>query len=137
MRRGLDWIVFTPAALTFVRSTYVAMGSSLTDTRREHMPQFTRAQAEALLPAVRPLVEDLQRRVVAYRRRPSDPVAREIEALLREIAELGAELKDPDLGLIDFRGSVRGREVYLCWKLGEGDRISFWHDLESGFAGRK
>ena len=101
------------------------------------MPQFTRAQAEALLPTVRPLVEDLQRRVVAYRRRPSDPVAREIEALLREIAELGAELKDPDLGLIDFRGSLRGREVYLCWKLGEGERISFWHDLETGFAGRR
>ena len=101
------------------------------------MPQFTRAQAEALLPTVRPLVEDLQRRVAAYRRRPTDPVAREIEALLREIAELGAELKDPDRGLIDFRGSMRGREVYLCWKLGEGDRISFWHDLDTGFGGRR
>ncbi len=101
------------------------------------MPQFTRAQAEALLPTVRPLVEDLQRRVAAYRRRPTDPVAREIEALLREIAELGAELKDPDRGLIDFRSLMRGREVYLCWQLGEGDRISFWHDLETGFAGRK
>ena len=101
------------------------------------MPQFTRPQAEALLPTVRPLVEDLQRRIAAYRRRPTDPVAREIEALLREIAELGAELKDPDRGLIDFRASLRGREVYLCWKLGEGDRISFWHDLETGFAGRK
>ena len=101
------------------------------------MPQFTRAQAEALLPTVRPLVEELQRRVASYRRRPTDPVAREIEALLREIAELGAELKDPDRGLLDFRGLVRGREVYLCWQLGEGDRISFWHDLETGFAGRK
>ena len=101
------------------------------------MPQFTRAQAEALLPTVRPLVEDLQRRIAAYRRRPTDPVAREIEALLREIAELGAELKDPDRGLIDFRSVMRGREVYLCWKLGDGDRIAFWHDLETGFAGRK
>ncbi len=101
------------------------------------MPTYTRAEAEALLPKVRPLLEDLQRRIAAYRRRPTDPVAREIEALLREIAELGAEMKDPDLGLVDFRTVRRGREVYLCWKLGEGDRIAFWHDLETGFAGRK
>ncbi len=101
------------------------------------MPTYTRAEAEALLPKVRPLLEDLQRRIAAYRRRPTDPVAREIEALLREIAELGVEMKDPDLGLVDFRTVRRGREVYLCWKLGEGDRIAFWHDLETGFAGRK
>jgi len=101
------------------------------------MPQFTRVEAERRLAKVRPLLEDVQRRVAAYRRRPTDPVAREIEALLREIAELGAEVKDPEQGLIDFRTQRRGREVYLCWKLGEGDRISFWHDLEAGFAGRK
>ena len=101
------------------------------------MPQFTRAEAEALLPKVQPLLEDLQRRVTAYRRRPSDPVAREVEAILREIAELGVEVKDPDRGLVDFRTQMRGREVYLCWQLGEGQRIAFWHDLDSGFAGRK
>lgn len=101
------------------------------------MPTYTRAEAEKLLPRVRPLLEDLQRRIAAYRRRATDPVAREIEALLREIAELGVEVKDPDLGLIDFRTVRRGHEVYLCWKLGEGDRISFWHDLDTGFAGRK
>jgi hypothetical protein len=101
------------------------------------MPTYTRAEAEALLPKVRPLLEDLQRRIAAYRRRPSDPVAREIEALLRDIAELGVEVKDPDRGLVDFRTVRRGREVYLCWQLGEGDRIAFWHDLDTGFAGRK
>jgi len=79
------------------------------------MPQFTRLEAERQLAKVRPLLEDLQRRVAAYRRRPNDPVAREIEALLREIAELGAEVKDPEQGLIDFRTQRRGREVYLCW----------------------
>lgn len=101
------------------------------------MPTYTRTQAEALLPKVRPLLEDLQRRVTAYRRRPSDPVAQEIGALLKDIAELGVELKDPDRGLIDFRTKLRGREVYLCWQLGEGSHISYWHDLETGFAGRK
>jgi len=101
------------------------------------MPQFTRAEAEALLPKVQPLIEDLQRRAASYRRRPTDPVAREIEALLRELADLGVEVKDPDQGLVDFRAKMRGRDVYLCWRLGEGTRISFWHDLEAGFAGRK
>ena len=101
------------------------------------MPTYTRAQAEALLPKVRPLLEDLQRRVASYRRRPTGPVAREIEALVREIAELGVEVKDPDRGLIDFPTKMRGREVYLCWQLGDGERISFWHDLETGFAGRR
>lgn len=98
---------------------------------------FTRAEADALLPKVRPLLEDLQRRMTAYRRRPSDPVAREIEALLREIGDLGAEVKDPDQGLVDFRARMRGREVYLCWRLGEPDHIAFWHDLDAGFAGRR
>ena len=101
------------------------------------MPTFSRAQADALLPRVRPLLEDLQRRVAAYRRRPTDPVAREIEALLRELAELGVEVKDADRGLVDFRGVMRGREVYLCWQLGEPEHIAFWHDLDAGFAGRR
>ena len=104
---------------------------------REHMPTFTRSQAEALLPKVRPLLEDLQRRKQSYDRRPTDPVAKEINALLVEIARLGAEVKDPDKGLIDFRSLRRGREVYLCWMLGEGERVSYWHDLDSGFTGRK
>src|SRR5206468_2386376 len=137
MRRGLDCSVFTPAAVTLVSSTYVAIVLSSGILGREHMPTFTRAQAEALLPKVRPLLEDLQRRKQSYDRRPTDPVAKEINALLVEIARLGAEVKDPDKGLIDFRSLRRGREVYLCWMLGEGERVSYWHDLDSGFTGRK
>ncbi len=101
------------------------------------MPTFTRAEAESLLPKVRPLLEELKRRKATYDRRASEPLAREINAIIVEIASLGAEVKDPDRGLVDFRGLRRGREVYLCWRLGEGDRIRFWHDLDSGFAGRQ
>jgi len=101
------------------------------------MPQFTRAEAEGLLPRVRPLVEDLKRRKASYDSRPSAPVAREIEALLRELAELGVEVKDMDSGLIDFRTERDGEEVYLCWRLGEGDRIAWWHTLEGGFRSRR
>ena len=101
------------------------------------MPQFTRAEAEALIPRVRPLLEDLRRRKTTYDQRPSAPVAREIEALLRKVAELGIEVKDLDNGLIDFRSLRRGEEVYLCWRLGEGDRIAWWHTIEGGFAARR
>ena len=101
------------------------------------MPQFTRAEAEALLPRVRPLLEDLKRRKTTYDTRPSVPVAREIEALLHELAALGVEVKDIDSGLIDFRTQHGGEEAYLCWRLGEGDRIAWWHTLEGGFPARR
>lgn len=55
---------------------------------------------------------------------------------LTALREVGAELKDLDEGLVDFFAR-RGEElVYLCWKDGE-DRIRHWHDLRSGFPGRR
>jgi len=62
--------------------------------------------------------------------------AAEINGLVQQIQELGCELKDMDLGLIDFRAERDGREMYLCWKLGE-ERIGWWHDLHTGFASRQ
>ena len=62
--------------------------------------------------------------------------ASSFEKLLREMTLLGAHLKDLDDGLVDFL-TPRGEDlVYLCWKEGE-DRISYWHDMQSGFAGRR
>lgn len=59
-----------------------------------------------------------------------------LEQALEEIGRTGAQLKDLDDGLVDFFAQ-RGEElICLCWKEGE-DRIRFWHDLESGFAGRR
>jgi len=49
---------------------------------------------------------------------------------------MGIELKDPELGLVDFRSIREGREVYLCWQLGE-EHLSFWHEIDTGFAGRQ
>jgi hypothetical protein len=101
------------------------------------MPRFTRREADALIPTVRPLLEDLRRRKQAYDRRRSDPLLREMNALVAEIRKLGIEVKDLDLGLIDF-ATLRGeREVYLCWRLGEGDRVSWWHEIEAGYPGRQ
>lgn len=59
-----------------------------------------------------------------------------LEDFVDELSEIGCELKDYQTGLIDFVGRHEGRDVYLCWKLGE-DRITHWHELDSGFAGRQ
>ena len=53
-----------------------------------------------------------------------------------ELHEIGCELKDYQMGLIDFTGRHQGRDICLCWKLGES-AIAYWHETDSGFAGRK
>lgn len=53
-----------------------------------------------------------------------------------EICSRGCQLKDLESGLIDFPTIWEGREVYLCWKLGE-TRVGFWHEVEAGFSGRQ
>ena len=59
-----------------------------------------------------------------------------LEQLVDELSGVGVELKDYETGLVDFVGRHDGRDVYLCWKLGE-ERITHWHELNAGFAGRK
>jgi hypothetical protein len=59
-----------------------------------------------------------------------------LEDFVDELSEIGCELKDYQTGLIDFTGRHQGHDICLCWKLGE-DHIAFWHELNSGFAGRK
>ncbi len=57
-------------------------------------------------------------------------------ALNMMIADIGCELKDLGLGLVDFPSYRDGILVYLCWKSGE-PRIEYWHDIDAGFAGRQ
>jgi hypothetical protein len=61
--------------------------------------------------------------------------ATELEAISKQLAAWGIELKDPEQGLIDFNHRRNGDIVYLCFKLGEDD-IRWWHRREDGFAGR-
>ena len=56
--------------------------------------------------------------------------------LVSELETLGVQLKDFSRGLIDFPSLRDGRVVLLCWQLGEGDRLEWWHDVDAGFAGR-
>ena len=73
---------------------------------------------------------------IADSRRLTQEAARELDRLLSELETTGAELKSIDDGLLDFPSDRNGRIVYLCWRLGE-TKIAFWHDLDTGFAGRK
>ncbi len=124
---------------------------------------FTREEAEALLPQIAVVLRKIQEqrkemqqseeelgalriqamgnghhlheRTVGLQRN----LARQIQilqALVNELNAFGCELKDADSGLIDFLSLRNGREIYLCWRLGE-ERINYWHYLDAGFAGRQ
>ena len=62
--------------------------------------------------------------------------SKEIENLFEELAKFGCVVKDIDNGLVDFISIFQGKKVFLCWKQGE-DNVSWYHDMQTGFAGRK
>lgn len=121
-----------------------------------HTTHFTVAEANALLPKVKPVLRQLrdakdllvdpEARAVLAEASPTNgggPAGRqvgeaflEVRALLKALTDAGIVIRDIDRGLVDFPAIREGREVYLCWELGE-DRVGFWHDLESGYRGRK
>src|SRR6202167_1761683 len=76
--------------------------------------------------------------VIATARRKADRSRAEQRAkdALAEIDSIGVQVKDIDIGLLDFPCEVEGRIVLLCWKMGERS-ITHWHSPEEGFAGRK
>lgn len=122
------------------------------------MKIFTVQEANALLPNVKVIVEKIQRahrRLSTYRDEAkkaaeaaeqgggglSDGVVyakvlTELTIQLAELDALGVQLKDFERGLIDFPSLRDGRVVLLCWQLGEGDELEWWHDIDAGFAGR-
>jgi len=55
---------------------------------------------------------------------------------MEELESMGCLIKDLDMGLIDFYYKFEGRDIFLCWRLGEG-RIRFWHEIDTGYMGRK
>ena len=73
--------------------------------------------------------------ILALRAR-RDTSAAGLKEAFEKVNEIGAQVKDLDIGLIDFMTRYRGNDVCLCWKLGE-DAIRFWHGAEEGFQGRK
>ena len=55
---------------------------------------------------------------------------------LAEIDSIGVQVKDIDIGLLDFPCEVEGQIILLCWRMGEKS-ITHWHGMQEGFAGRK
>jgi hypothetical protein len=115
---------------------------------------YTQAEADAVLPELRERLERIRanRQVMLG---AAERIRGQVEAdggghfgndfwqstraLKADVELLAAQnivLRDPETGLIDFPGEREGRPVFLCWRLGE-DRVEHWHEVESGFLGRK
>lgn len=125
---------------------------TLTLNRRKR--RFTLVEANSTLPLVRKIVTDLmtthararelharlEKRISRENRykveAELDAVVQRLEHYVDELAEVGCEIKDYSLGLVDFVCKHNGRDVYLCWCMGE-EQISYWHELDAGFAARK
>lgn len=73
---------------------------------------------------------------VALRRAERDKAVQKVKDAIAEINAIGVQVKDLDIGLLDFPCKVDDEIVLLCWKLGETS-ITHWHGAEEGFAGRK
>jgi len=121
---------------------------------RSSTRRFTLKEANSTLPLVKRIVADIVKthaKAMHHRQRvealnpgrehsvAQDQLHRALEHLqefLDELNSIGIELKDPQIGLVDFVARQDGRDVYLCWKLGE-ETIAYWHELDAGVAGRK
>jgi hypothetical protein len=118
---------------------------------------FTAEEANRALPQVRALVDRiLQARQAILDARPDLwPVLehaignggsrkagevlqdfKRLEDSVKSLQDIGCVLKDISTGLVDFPALRDGREVLLCWKYDE-PQVMYWHDLQSGFAGRQ
>ncbi len=73
---------------------------------------------------------------VALRRAEREKAVHRVRDAMAEIDAIGVQVKDLDIGLLDFPCKVNNEVVLLCWKLGEPS-ITHWHGMEEGFAGRK
>lgn len=100
---------------------------------------FTPEEANKMIPEVRKTVSD----IVALKKELDETSQSEHSSLLdrltllaSELAEHGIELKDANIGLVDFPAKRFEENVYLCWKLGE-PQVLYWHGLLEGYQGRK
>ncbi len=122
------------------------------------MKIFTVAEANALLPTVRGILSKIQRahKRLSFYRKAAKAAAEgaeqggggmpdgsryaalliELTSQTSELEALGVQLKDFDRGLVDFPSLRDGQVVLLCWQIGEGDELRWWHHVEEGFAGR-
>ena len=75
-------------------------------------------------------------REAARKRAIYDKTVQQVRDAVAEIHAIGVQVKDLDIGLLDFPCEIEGEIILLCWKYGEKG-ISWYHSVEAGFAGRK
>ena len=111
---------------------------------------FTPEEAHRTLPLVRKIVDDIltTSREIRLLTEDNDGIneydpqvkklVSELNGFMAELEEIGCFYKDWNfaIGLVDFPAIINGEEVFLCWKSDE-DNIKFYHNVESGFSGRK
>jgi hypothetical protein len=73
---------------------------------------------------------------LARRKAEREKAIQRVKDAIAEIDAIGVQVKDLDIGLLDFPCRVEGEILLLCWKLGEA-AITHWHGESEGFAGRK
>jgi hypothetical protein len=100
---------------------------------------FTPKQANEFLPEVKATVQriiSIKKEADGLKEEEMTDAMERLEKEIQKLEELGCVLKDMSIGLIDFPAVRLGTRVWLCWKLDEA-KVSFWHELHEGFAGRK
>ena len=118
---------------------------------------FTIAEANAALETIRPLITEILKirdEILAHQPEVWPAVERSagnggnatlskiaedfdrLDTLVHKVLATGVEVKDINIGLLDFPALRQGQEVLLCWKYGE-EKIGYWHDKEAGYAGRR
>jgi len=78
----------------------------------------------------------VDRSSVLRSRAQRDGLGVRLKEAMERLEQYGCVVKDLDIGLVDFPTLFHGREVYLCWRMGETG-IRYWHGVDEGFAGRK
>ncbi len=73
---------------------------------------------------------------LALRKGQHDKAVLRVKDAMAEIDSIGVQVKDLDIGLLDFPAVYEDQVILLCWKMGESS-IAHWHDTQEGFAGRK
>lgn len=114
--------------LTTLRDERTQLIALRDEFARETTPERGGGSVDAVDPAI-----DEERRRIRLR---MQGVIDQMQAGVARIDELGVTLREIETGLIDFPALVTGRQVWLCWRLGEGD-VEWWHELSDGFGGRQ
>ncbi len=132
--------IFVPRFFTFLEAeALLPRVEQLLQTLIEHKREYETAEAELNRINQRIALTGgmtIDRQEIQHIRSRRDASARSLKEAVDTIQEIGCELKDIEIGLIDFPALYRGQEVYLCWKLGESG-IGFWHRVEDGYRGRQ